>query len=77
MLLKKIAEGNAMVLTDPATPAAPITGYNDRGIDVSLRVWVKGEDYWTVYFDLNNAIKAGFEQYDVKFALPKVEVHND
>jgi small conductance mechanosensitive channel len=77
MLLQKIAETNELVLTDPAAPVAYITGYNERGIDVSLRAWVKGEDYWTVYFALNNAIKAGFEQYDVKFALPKVEVHND
>lgn len=77
MLLQKIAANNEMVLTEPAAPVAPITGYNERGIDVSLRVWVKGEDYWTVFFALNDAIKAGFEQYDVKFALPKVQISKE
>ena len=77
MLLQKIAESNELVLTEPAAPVAPITGYNERGIDLSLRAWVKGDDYWTVYFALNNAIKAGFEQYDVKFALPKVQISKE
>lgn len=73
-LLKQIAVQNALVDTEYTEPAAPITGYSERGVDISLRAWVKGEDYWTVFFDLNNAISAGFEKYGVKFALPKVEV---
>lgn len=76
-LLTQIANSNALVVTEPEAPCAPITGYSERGVDLCLRAWVKGDDYWTVFFAFNDAIKAGFEKYDVKFALPKVEVHNN
>lgn len=76
-LLKQIAENNELVITEPEAPYVPITGYSERGVDLSLRAWTKGENYWTVFFALNDGIKSGFEKYDVKFALPKVEVHKD
>ena len=74
-LLKQIAVTNELVVTEKEAPYAPITGYSERGVDICLRAWVKGADYWTVFFQLNNAINEGFEKYGVKFALPKVEVH--
>lgn len=76
-LLKQIANSTDLVVTEPEEPCAPIIGYSERGVDLCLRAWTKGDDYWTVFFALNDGIKAGFEKYDVKFALPKVEVHND
>lgn len=76
-LLKQIAESNELVDTQHAAPVAPITGYSERGVDICLRAWTKGSDYWTVYFALNEGINAGFEKYGVKFALPKVEVKKD
>lgn len=76
-LLKQIAANNPLVDSEYTAPFAPITGYSERGVDICLRAWVKGENYWTVFFELNNAINAGFEKYGVKFALPKVEVHKD
>ena len=76
-LLKQIAESNELVVTDAEAPYVPITGYSERGVDLQLRAWTKGENYWTVFFALNDSIRAGFEKYDVKFALPKVEVRKD
>ena len=76
-LLKQIAEGNELVVTESEAPYVPIVGYSERGIDLQLRAWAKGKDYWTVFFALNDSIRAGFEKYDVKFALPKVEVRKD
>ena len=43
------------VLLEPA-PTAVVTAYGDSAISYSLRVWVKNEDYWDVYFDLNQSI---------------------
>lgn len=75
-LLKQIAVTNELVINEPV-PTAPILGYGEKGINIQLRAWTRNDDYWTVFFGLNDAVKAGFEQYDVKFALPKVEVHQD
>ncbi len=75
-LLKQIAVSNELVISEPA-PDAPIMGYGENGINLKLRAWTKSSDYWTVFFALNDSIRVGFETYDVKFALPKMEVHQD
>ena len=75
-LLKQLAVTHSLVDAEKEAPYAPITGYSERGVDICLRAWVKGDDYWTVFFDLNKSINEGFEKYGVKFALPKVEVRN-
>ena len=44
------------VLEDPA-PQAVVTAYGDSAISYSLRLWVKTEDYWDVYFDVTQKVK--------------------
>ena len=43
------------VLLEPA-PMAVVMEYADSAIRYSLRVWVKTEDYWNVYFALNQKV---------------------
>ena len=58
------------VLSDPA-PAAVVTGYGDSAINYSLRRWVKNEDYWDVYFGLNERVRESFARNGVKVHLDK------
>lgn len=75
-LLKNIGEKHDKTLSDkPVTTM--IGGYNEKGISVYLRVWVNGADYWDVFFDINKTVKEEFERYDVKFAVPQLDVHVD
>ena len=64
------------VLLEPA-PKAVITGYGDSAINYSLRVWVKTEDYWDVYFTINQRVKAIFDQQGVEMTYPHLNVHLD
>lgn len=75
-LLKTIGEGNEKVLKSQPI-ATMIGGYNEKGIAIYLRVWAKGADYWDVYFGINKTVKEEFERYDVKFAVPQIDVHMD
>ena len=61
-------------LLEPA-PAAVITGYGDSAINYSLRVWVKPEDYWDVYFLVNQRIKDIFDQQGIEMTYPHMNVH--
>lgn len=61
-------------LLDPA-PAAVITSYGDSAINYSLRVWVKPEDYWDVYFLVNQRIKDIFDQQGIEMTYPHMNVH--
>ena len=64
------------VLADPA-PAAVVTGYGESAINYSLRLWVKNEDYWDVYFQVNSRVKAVFDEKGVAMTYPHINVHLD
>ncbi len=46
---------NPKVLQDPA-PFARLSGGTNESMQFTVRAWVKNEDYWDVYFDLNQTI---------------------
>ena len=62
------------VLLDPA-PAAVITNFEDSAIQYSLRLWVKTEDYWDVYYDVNQRIKQIFDEQGISMPYPQLSVH--
>lgn len=64
------------VLADPA-PFAAVTGYGESNISYVLRVWVPGDKYWDVYFDLNRKVKTVFDENGVKMSYPHLNVHMD
>ena len=61
-------------LLEPA-PAAVITGYGDSAIGYSLRVWVKPENYWDVYFLVMQRVKEVFDQQGIEMTYPHLNVH--
>ena len=63
-------------LLEPA-PAAVITGYGDSAIGYSLRVWVKPENYWDVYFLVMQRVKEVFDQQGIEMTYPHLNVHLD
>ena len=61
-------------LLEPA-PAAVVTGYGESSVQYSLRVWVKTEDYWDVYFLINQRIKQIFDEQGISMAYSHLNVH--
>lgn len=64
------------VLSDPA-PFATVTGYGESAISYSLRLWVKSEDYWDVYFQVNQQIQSTFAENKIEMSYPHLNVHLD
>ena len=62
------------VLLDPA-PMAVIDSYGDNGIFYSLRVWTKTEDFWDVYFKINQNVRDIFLAQDIKMAYPHMHIY--
>lgn len=62
------------VLLEPA-PKAVVTEYGDSAISYSLRVWVKSEDYWDVYFAINQRISTIFAEQGIEMTYPHLNVH--
>ncbi|MGM9550168.1 MAG: mechanosensitive ion channel family protein [Faecousia sp.] len=64
------------VLLTPA-PCAYVDNYGDSAIAYTLRVWVKTEDYWDIYFALNQRVKDVFDEQDIAMTYPHLNVHLD
>ena len=62
------------VMLEPA-PMAVIDSYGDNGISYALRVWTKAEDYWDVYYTINQNIRDIFLAQDIKMAYPHMHVY--
>ena len=64
------------ILADPA-PFAAVTRYGESAIDYSLRVWCKAENYWDVFFAVNQNVRAVFKEQGVAMTYPHLHVHLD
>ncbi len=72
-IMLKSASDCKKVLKDPEAYAV-ILDCNERGIEYSLRVWCKNEDYWDVKFELTESIRNAFVEADIDVPYPKMEV---
>lgn len=66
---------NALILDAPEKPFAALVSYGESTIGYTLRFWVKSDDYWTVYFDVNQKLKTAFDEAGVKMSYPHLNVH--
>jgi len=72
--LRGIADADSRVLKDPEAFIA-LSGLADSSVNFTFRVWVKGTDYWPVYFELNKQIYEEFNRQDIKFPFPQLQIH--
>ncbi len=57
------------VLKDPA-PAVSLMELADSSINFIARPWVKTEDYWTVYFEINESTKDALDAAGIEIPYP-------
>ena len=61
-------------LSDPP-PFAAISSYGSSSIEYTVRTWCKTEDYWDVYFALNENLRTCFEKHGVEMCYDHLNVH--
>lgn len=72
--VRRILAEDGRILPDPA-PFVALHALDASSVNVVIRVWVKSEDYWSVYFDLNKNIYAVFNEEGIDFPFPQLTVH--
>ena len=73
-VLQKILNDDARVLKDPAI-FVEIAELADSSVNFAVRAWVKAEDYWGVFFNLNEKVYQTFEREGLNIPFPQVDVH--
>ncbi len=74
-LALKTLSKHSLVLDEPAVPFVRVKGYSDSAVNLTMRVWCKREDYWTVYFDLTEELRKVFNQNGITLPYNQLDVH--
>jgi small conductance mechanosensitive channel len=72
--LESILRKDERILKDPA-PTVAVLELGDSSINFAVRPWVKTQDYWNVYFALNEKVKLTFDSEGISIPFPQRDVH--
>lgn len=56
-------------------PQVAVSNLGASSVDIVVRPWVKGSDYWGARFDLTKALKEGLEAAGCNIPYPQRDVH--
>ena len=73
-VLNSLISKEKRIQKDPE-PAVIVTGLGDSSVNIQMRLWVKGSDYWPVNFDMTKAVKDTFDKEGISIPYPQRTVH--
>ena len=72
--IQRIVTAHEGVLAEPA-PQIAVAELGASSVDLVVRPWCAGADYWNVRFDLTKQLKEGLEAAGCSFPYPQQDVH--
>ena len=73
-IIMDVCTSHDLVLPDPA-PFVRLAEHGQSGLSITARVWVKSSDYWTVHFDILEAVKKSFDENGITIPYNQLDVH--
>lgn len=72
-ILQVIGQHPKTLTTPP--PLARVANFGSSAIDYHVRAWCAAGDYWDVFYDLNEGIKAAFDRAGIEMTYDHLNVH--
>jgi len=73
-LILQILESDERVLKEPL-PLIALASLGDNSVDLTIRYWAKLEDYWPLFFQMQEKIYEIFPEAGINFPFPQLDVH--
>lgn len=74
VLLTMLSE-DKRVISEPAEPFVALHSLADSSVVIVARAWCPKEDYWGLYFDINERVYKEFKDHNLNFPFPQLDVH--
>ena len=74
-IILKIANDLPQVIESPEPPFVRVVELADSSVNFTCRLWCKTDDYWDVYFHMNEEVKKAFDAQGVSIPFPQMDVH--
>ncbi|MBN1275792.1 mechanosensitive ion channel [Candidatus Woesearchaeota archaeon] len=73
-VMADIIKKDKRVLKDPG-PQILLSELADNSVNFTVRLWLKGGDYWPVRFEMTEAVKKSFDKHKIGIPFPQMDVH--
>ncbi len=73
-ILSGIIADDTRTLEDPE-PMVAVAELADSSVNFTLRAWCKPEDYWELFFDIQEKVKLAFDEKGISIPYPQTDVH--
>lgn len=73
-VLRKFVDEDKRILKDPE-PFIGLGELGDSSVNITVRVWVKTDDYWDVFFDMNERVYNEFGNAGLSIPFPQMDIH--
>ena len=70
----KVLKRHPKVLKDPE-PQVKIKSMGDSAVILAVRPWVRSEEYWNVFFDMQKALKEAYDAAGLDIPYPQMGLH--
>jgi len=71
-----VLKGCELIIDDPE-PQVEVKAMADSSVNLVVRPWCRTEDYWTVFFYCQKAIKEAYDAAGIPIPFPQMDVHLD
>ena len=73
-ILRGLVEEDERDFQEPA-PLIAVGELKDSSVTLVCKVWCKEEDYWPVYYKMQEAVKEAFDREGISIPYPQMDVH--
>ncbi|MBO6516977.1 MAG: mechanosensitive ion channel [Bacteroidia bacterium] len=74
-VIADLCASDARILNEPEPLFIAVEALADSSVNFTVRAWVKNEDYWGVYFRLNEEVYKNFGPAGLNIPFPQMDVH--
>lgn len=72
-IIRECALAHEFTLTDPE-PFVRVTEHADSAVIITLRVWVRSENFWALHFDLLEKVREEFDKNGISIPYNQLDV---
>ena len=74
-IIKNTILSHPKILTQPSEPFVRVISYGESSVNIITRTWCNTEDYWDVYFDLNEQIRDALKREGIDIPYNQLDIH--
>ena len=74
-ILIDLIKADERIINDPEEPFVALKELGDSAVIFVVRAWCMAENYWNIYFEMQEKVKTAFDRESISIPFPQRDVH--